>query len=149
MYINIRDNNTSSKRRASCMEQEQAMRSFHCVDLHYHPVFSFVFTLRYFASSDGDSFRSIPFILVFSFILWRNSQNPMRDDDCINITCYILIIHIIFQRSLTRGTKTGIKTETQSFLVWYYGNNRIYIQLENVVRHCNRLSVFLWIWCYL
>ena len=94
------------------------MRSGHyCVDLHYHPVLSFVFTLRYFASSDGDSFRTILFILVFSSILWRNSHNPMRDDDCINITYYILIIHIIFQRSLTRGTKTGIKTETQSFLV--------------------------------
>ena len=52
------------------MEQEIAMRSGHyCADLHYHPVLSFVFTLRYFASSDGDSFRSILFILVFSFIL--------------------------------------------------------------------------------
>jgi hypothetical protein len=56
----------------------------------------------------------------------------MCDGDCINITCYILIIHIIFQRSLSCGGKRGIKTETQSIFVWYYGNHRIYIQLENV-----------------
>ena len=70
------------------MEQEIAMRSGHyCADLHYHPVLSFVFTLRYFASSDGDSFRTIPFILVFSVILGSNSQNPMRDGDSINMAC--------------------------------------------------------------
>jgi hypothetical protein len=52
------------------MEQEIAMRSGHyCADSHYHPVLSFVFTLRYFASSDGDLLRSILSILVFSFIL--------------------------------------------------------------------------------
>jgi hypothetical protein len=41
----------------------------------------------------------------------------MRDGDSINMACYILIIHIIFQKSLTCGGKIGIKTETQSFLV--------------------------------
>jgi hypothetical protein len=51
------------------MKQERVMRRLHCTDLHYHPVFSFVFTLHYFASSDGDLLRSILFIFVFSFIL--------------------------------------------------------------------------------
>ena len=97
------------------MEQEIAMRSLHFTDLHYHTVFSFEFTLHYFTSSDGDLFRSIIFILVFSFIVWSNSQNPMRDDDSINITCYILIIHIIFQRSLTCGGTNRNKNRNTKF----------------------------------
>ena len=110
-------------------EQEKLTRSSRCSDLYYHLVFSFVFTSCYFASSDGDLFRSILSILVFSFILWSNSQNPLYDGDSINMACYILIIHIIFQKSLTSGAKRGKKTETQSFLAWYYGNHRIYIEL--------------------
>ena len=59
----------------------------------------------------SDFFGTIPSIWYFSAIISRNSKNCKRDKVFINIACQILVIHIIFQRSLRCGGERRKKTK--------------------------------------
>ena len=55
------------------------------------------------------------------------SKNCMRDSKYINIACSMFIMHIIFQRSLTRGKKNPNKFSLVS--VVRYSRHSVFVYL--------------------